>query len=354
VLSGKTTVWASLSPSVATVTTAGVVTAQSAGTASIQGTIDGINGAASLTVTVPPAPSAPSGPDILSEPSFDATQATMLFNENFDSYTYNTLHPACGSAEPKHAVIDHSWYYCASFSTNGGPGVDGGVTVVPGHSGNAVQWHYDGIYQEMHGVVTTGGSAPQTGQKGTVVQYWAKYNPDPGYSLTSTDASGAGNAIVQIKNIMLWHSTGTRFQIDLHSHQGGCAVYGPSYTMLEVIDQVDGGCNSSQPVGPFFKSYADGNWHRWTIYYQPNSAQGARDGMARLWIDGTVIIRIDKNSCGVTPSGGWKPWCDLSELDAIYSGADGVGTIEWGANRTDQSGIKFTMAIDDFKWWVMK
>ena len=43
-LSGKTTVWASLTPSVASVTTAGVVTAQSAGTASIQGTIDGING----------------------------------------------------------------------------------------------------------------------------------------------------------------------------------------------------------------------------------------------------------------------------------------------------------------------
>ncbi len=352
VLSGKTTVWASLSPSIATVTTAGVVTAQSAGTASIQGTIDGINGAASLTVIVPPAvPPPPSSPD-LAEPTFDGTAATMLFNENFDAYTFNSLHPACGSAEPQHAIVDHSWYYCSQFSTNGGPGVDNGVKVVPGHSGNGVQWHYDGVYQETHGVVTTGGSAPPTGQKATVVQYWLRFQSDPGGpSLTSKDASGNSSAIVQIKNIMLWHDQ-NRFQIMTHAHFG-CA-YGPSYTMLGVIDQAEVACTSDQPVGPFFGSYADGQWHRWTIYYKPNSAQGTRDGVARLWIDGTLVVRIESGACGVTPPGGWKPWCDLTELDALYSGKYGVGLIEWGANRTDQSGIPFSMAIDDFKWWVMK
>jgi hypothetical protein len=76
--------------------------------------------------------------------------------------------------------------------------------------------------------------------------------------------------------------------------------------------------------------------------------------VARLWIDGTLILRIDSGACGVKPPGGWKPWCDLAELDAIYSGKYGVGLIEWGANRTDQSGIPFSMAIDDFKWWVSK
>ncbi len=295
VLSGKTTVWASLNPSVASVTTAGVVTAQSSGTASIQGTIDGINGAASLTVTVPPSAPPPSTGD-LSEPTFDGTLSTMLFNENFDGYTFNSLHPACGSPEPQHAIIDHSWYYCSTFSTNGGPGIDNGVKVVPGHSGNGVAWHYDGVYQETHSVVTTGGSAPPTGKKATVVQYWAKYNADPGYSLTSTDASGNGSAIVQIKNIMLWHDQ-NRFQIMLHSHSGGCPIYGPSYTMLGVIDQAGMGARRISPLGPFFKSFADGNWHRWTMYYQPNSAQGTRDGMARLWIDGTLVIRIDKAGC---------------------------------------------------------
>ncbi len=54
VLAGKTAIWSSLNTSVATVSTAGVVTAQKAGTASIQGAIDGVSGTASITVTVPP------------------------------------------------------------------------------------------------------------------------------------------------------------------------------------------------------------------------------------------------------------------------------------------------------------
>jgi uncharacterized protein YjdB len=357
VLAGKTAMWTSLNSAVATVSSTGVVTAKAAGSAPIQGVIDGVSGIASVTVLAPAVVTPPSSPSPttgdLSEPTFDATAATMLFNENFDAYTYNTLHPACGAAEPSHRVIDHSWYYCSQFTTNGGPGVDNGVTVVPGHSGTGVAFHYDGTYQETHGVVLPANGITPTGKKPTVVQYWAQYTADPGYSLTSTDASGNGSAIVQIKNIMLWHDQ-NRFQIDLHSHQGGCAAYGPSYTMLEAIDQQDVGCNSSQPVGPFFKNYADGQWHRWTIYYKPNSAPGARDGVARAWIDGTLIIRIEASACGAKPTGAWKPWCDLSELDNLYSGNFGVGFIEWGANRTDASGIKFTYAIDDVQWWVLK
>jgi len=375
VLAGRVIGWTSLSPLVTTVSAAGVVTARIAGTASIQASIDGVVGVGIVVVTAPPPvtpppPASPTPPGALppassppastppttgdlSEPTFDAGQSTMIFNENFDSYTFSTLHPACGAAEPSHLVIDHSWYYCKQFTTNGGPGIDNGVTVAPGHSGTGVAFHYDGTIQETHGVVLPANGITPTGKKPTVVQYWAQYTPDAGYSLTSTDASGNGNAIVQIKNIMLWHDQ-NRFQIDLHSHQGGCAVYGPSYTMLEVIDQQDVGCNSSQPVGPFFRNYADGAWHRWTIYYKPNSSPGARDGIARAWIDGTLIIRIDKDACGAKPTGAWKPWCDLSELDNLYSGNYGVGFIEWGANRTDVSGIKFTYAIDDVKWWVLK
>jgi hypothetical protein len=287
------------------------------------------------------------------EPAFDPSQSRMLFSENFDNYSFEKLHPKCGSAEPPHAIIDHSWGYCKQFTTNGGPGVDLGVNVVPGHAGNGVAWHYDGVNQETHGVVTTGKLATPTGKATTVVQYWARYQGDAGHSLTSSDEKGIGNAIVQIKNIMLWHDQ-NRFQIDLHSHQGGCPVYGPSYTMLEVIDQVDGGCNSSQPVGPFFKNFADGQWHRWTILYKPNTAKGSRDGRALLWIDGKLVIRIERPAVGVTPAGGWKPWCSGEELDALYSGSYGVGFLEWGANRTDASGIPFTMAIDDLRWWVEK
>jgi hypothetical protein len=124
--------------------------------------------------------------------------------------------------------------------------------------------------------------------------------------------------------------------------------------MLGVIDQVETTCTADQPIGPFLKDFADGAWHRWTILYKPNTAKGSRDGRALLWIDGKLVIRIEKSAVGVTPPGGWKPWCAAEEVDALYSGSYGVGTLEWGANRTDQSGIPFTMAIDDVRWWVAK
>jgi hypothetical protein len=276
------------------------------------------------------------------EPVFDPSNARMLFSETFDNYTFDKIHPKCGGPEPAHTVIDHAWYYCRDFS----PGYDAGVVTVPGHSGLAVQFHYEGKYQESHGLQTSAGSVTPTGKATTVVQYWARFAPDPGRRPFSD------TTIIQIKNIMLWHDQ-NRFQIDTHSHSGTCPVYGPSYTMLGVQDQVQVGCESDQPVGPFLKSFADGEWHRWTVLYKPNSAPKSRDGRALLWIDGKLVIRLEASACGVTPPGGWKPWCSAEELDGLYSGSYGVGSVEWGANLTAGS-TPFTVAIDDFRWWVEK
>jgi len=356
-LAGKTAIWSSLNTFVATVSSTGVVTGRAAGTATIQGAVDGVSGTASITVTTPsstvppPTPPPSNSPDALPEPTFDGTQATMLYQQTFDAYTLDSLRPACGTA-PTGRIIDHAVPYCNATTTWK---YDGNVTLGAGHSGQAAQWHYDGVYQETHGVFLPGlSSGASTGQKGTVVQYWAKFTSDVAGALTSADPNGTGNALLQFKNVMLWHNNGTRFQIDMHN--GGCSPYGysPTYTVLEMMDQADQACNGRQPLGPYLKDFGDGNWHRWTIYYKQNTAPGSRDAVARLWIDGALIMRVEAGACGVTPSGGWKPWCDLSDVDAIYSGADGVGGLEWGANRTDQSGIKFTMAIDDVKWWVMK
>lgn len=56
VLSGQTASWVSLTPAIATVSTAGVVTALAAGSAQIQGTVSGVSSAASLNVTGASAP----------------------------------------------------------------------------------------------------------------------------------------------------------------------------------------------------------------------------------------------------------------------------------------------------------
>lgn len=54
VLTGKTTAWSSSNPSVATVSGAGFVTAVAAGSTAIIATVDGVNGSAAVTVTLPP------------------------------------------------------------------------------------------------------------------------------------------------------------------------------------------------------------------------------------------------------------------------------------------------------------
>src|SRR5262249_32000907 len=144
------------------------------------------------------------------------------------------------------------------------PGYDPGVATVPGHAGLAVQFHYEAKSQESHGLQISARTATPTGKATTVVQYWARFAPDPG-SRPFGDTS-----IVQIKNIMLWHENGTRFQMATSSHSGQCPVYGPSYTMLGAQDQAQVGCESDQPVGPFLKSFGDGQWHRWTVLYKPN------------------------------------------------------------------------------------
>ena len=53
VLTGKTVAWVSLNPSIATVSAAGLVTAVTAGSTSIQATVDSKSGSAPLTVSVP-------------------------------------------------------------------------------------------------------------------------------------------------------------------------------------------------------------------------------------------------------------------------------------------------------------
>ena len=305
------------------------------------------------TAPIPPTP-IPTPTDSLAEPVFDATKATMVYQQNFDAYTIDSLRPPCGATPPR--IFDHATPYCnASTSWK----YDANVTLVPGRSGQGVSFHYDANYdangQETHGVFLPSDTARATRGKMTVVQQWVRWTADPGFSFQTKDADGNPSAIAQIKNIMLWHVDG-RFQWFTHAHAGGCLVYGPSYTMVGGLESKDtfATCSSDQPIGPFMYTFADGAWHRWTAEYKPSSAPGARDGVARLWIDGTLVANMERGACGVTPPGGWKPWCDLSELDGLDLGTGfGIIGLEWGANRTDGTAMKFSYALDDVRWWKL-
>ena len=355
VLSGKSATWTPSNTTVASVSSSGVVTAKSVGTSSIQATIDGINGSAPLTVAATPAPPPPppSQSGLPAEPFFDASTGTMIYATNFDNYTYAMLHPTCGSATPAQQIIDHAWYYCSTFTTNGQPGYDAGVVMVPGHSGQAVQFHYDGVLQESHGIELTGGT--NTGSATSIIQHWGRLVADPG-APRITDVVVAA----KIKWIELWHNDpgNNRIQFNLVDHVGGCPWYGPAYVDWGVYDMGATMCNGQQAVHPSIGDVADGQWHRFTYLTKPNSCAGCRDGRARLWIDGQLVIRIEQSAVDVvvgspnSPRTKGQPWCQQGDVDALAVGY-GIQSPEWGGPLTNGN-IPFTIAIDDLQWWKLK
>ena len=148
----------------------------------------------------------------------------MIYATNFDNYTYAMLHPTCGSATPAQQIIDHAWYYCSTFTTNGQPGYDAGVVMVPGHSGQAVQFHYDGVLQESHGIELTGGT--NTGSATSIIQHWGRLVADPGEP-PITDVVVAA----KIKWIELWHNDPGNNRIQFNWSTTSAAVRGTARRM---------------------------------------------------------------------------------------------------------------------------
>ena len=109
---------------------------------------------------------------------------------------------------------------------------------------------------------------------------------------------------------------------------------------------------AQQAVGPYFSDLAtpNGGWHRFTYEYKPNTSAGARDGIARMWVDGVKVIDISADAVGVTPIGGTKPWCTWSDVDGINV-LDPVVSVTWPSVQTTGSPA-WTMDVDDFRWWT--
>jgi hypothetical protein len=106
---------------------------------------------------------------------------------------------------------------------------------------------------------------------------------------------------------------------------------------------------AEQPVGPWISDINDGNWHRWTALYQASSSPGAGDGMVRVWIDGTKIMDLSASAVGVTPPGGLKPWCYAGEPVVIP--ADPIGYLQLPGVANNISGTLYTLDHDDLVIW---
>jgi hypothetical protein len=112
-----------------------------------------------------------------------------------------------------------------------------------------------------------------------------------------------------------------------------------------------GGATATQPVAPWYSDVNDGNWHRLTELYKRNSVNGARDGYWRVWIDGTKIIDCSNTAAGVTPPGGIKPWCQLTEVDNLDGSQNIIFNQFVSVYNTGPGRTAHTVDHDDFIVW---
>ena len=111
-----------------------------------------------------------------------------------------------------------------------------------------------------------------------------------------------------------------------------------------------------QPIGPYPADVVnDGAWHRMTIAYKPNTSDGARDGLFRIWIDGIKIVDLSSTAAAEgTPAGGTKVWCTAAEIDNLgYTTNHRISFIRFPDYANYISGGPLNLAWDDVKYWVI-
>ena len=175
-----------------------------------------------------------------------------------------------------------------------------------------------------------------------VFQYWGKIG-----GLVSHRGPGPN-----VKWFLVFHADRSG-RIQWNTNAPRCFVGGHEPVWQVFNNSGDTGCQGNQPVGPYLtEGVADNQWHRFTYMYKANSAPGARDGIARMWIDGTKIIDVSISAVGITPPGGVKTWSELDDLDGIED-ADGTSKLTWGSIQTQHATPPWNLDIDDFTWWIL-
>jgi uncharacterized protein YjdB len=326
VMSGASVTWSSSTTGIATVSAGGLVVAVGAGSTTIRATSGAKSGTATITVN---GPVVNPPPPAIGEPAFSSTTGVMVFSDNMDAYSSITAlltAPSSGTYwSPDPFGVD-------SRNELLSPGFGG--------AGHALRQVYSGVNQESHD--------------------WDLINPPTTPDTTThffqyegrvTVAGSIANTTLAFKWFMAFHRDGSRVEWNTHDHLP-CAKDSPKgNSVWQVYDQAYTVCQANQPVGPYPVDAFNGQWHRFTYQYKPNTSTGSRDGVARMWIDGTKVIDISAAAVGVTPTGGYKTWCNWDDVDALST--QGIVLLRWAGNLTTTT-PGFTVDMDDFLWWRAK
>src|SRR6185503_4418941 len=126
-------------------------------------------------------------------------------------------------------------------------------------------------------------NAPASSNSAThYFQFWARITyPNAPFALS--------NQTIAIKWFMAWHRVQDALRVQWNTHGGWPCPIGANganpltrtRTYWQVYDgNTETTCQAMQPIGPYFSTLADAQWHRFTYAYRPQSARGARDGFA--------------------------------------------------------------------------
>lgn len=287
------------------------------------------------------------------EPVYAANQ-TLLFRDDFDGY-----------ADLSGAVA--GGWQCTDGSTTQDvtTSAAGACQIIPGGydgTGKAMRLAYNGISNgagnEAHAwgrpmldaVAATPGHA-------FYITYYFRITPGAGYTL---DELSPALHVVQVKWIELWrtdHADRAQFSasssyctndVPMAGHSGA----GTMWNFFPQAAQVSR-CQSGQ-VRPPFAYQGAGQWHRITHKYMTQSAPGARDGVAQMWYDGTLILSVAQGYCGVAvpgrPATSTQNWCETADLDGFFTN-ETVSRITLGSVMTSYSLWPFTIDYDHMTIW---
>ena len=242
VLTGKTSSWSSKNTAIATVDpTTGVVTGVSAGSVVIQATVDGVNGQASLNVSVPSIITAP------------APSSGTLVSHDFEDGTLGGYY--------------NPW----------GTGIDVVNDPTGGGHGKVARLHYaaDGVtqYDDNKALFPTTGFAVALGDS-----LWFRgdfYLP----STLNDDPS------VSMRKLVKWGYLHDQWHFPEQSE----VTLTLAGAQVQVTSTVVGPSNLPPDYTYTGVNVTKGQWHRLEIQLKLNTTFAAQNGILRLWLDGTLI-----------------------------------------------------------------
>jgi uncharacterized protein YjdB len=286
VVSGQSVTWSSSNTAVATIASNGILSAVSAGGATITATSDGVQGTASITVT------AGTGGGPYHEP------AGMVQQINTGPMT----------TAPSQ-VSNGQWTEGTATFTNWSPNTPNSVgevatnlSAVPDGSGLRLTYptDLDGGYSP----VRFGTGIPNQGTGYLYIRWKMRFSPNwtlsqaGGVKLMEPRTTGSENHIIEANSYGLSQNGGNLwadFCLQFAEGANTVAYFVP-------------GTNGMPDKTSYFSSSAAnlggsnlGSWHTVEYYMQPESPAGAGNGQLTIWVDGTQVFQT--GGAGTPPGG---------------------------------------------------